>query len=201
MRHFVTPSRVQRTVVRLTVFLCAASPVAAAEWQTPDPPSVDADGLAGSLPARSPADRLFPGFGIMPTFGFSQGDRAADASRYAVRLGDKVLLGIESGSVSGGSIFGRSPRSVDYGSSSLKLGYAMSSGFTPYLSSTVQSVRPSLGSGVFVSPFEAGIAAQNPAFAATTAANVGAGFNYALGEALQIGVGVTVGSGSALIGR
>lgn len=170
----------------------------AAEWQTLN--LRDGAGASFALPA-APASKLFapPAFDFAP-IGSPVFSTSRTVSRYADKLesvDDKLLFGIETSAGQGRSLFSRSPfGSYDYNATTLKLGYDLG-GFTPYLSGNVQTVKPSYNAGsVFTSPFEAGLNAQNPAFSASTAATVGAGFNYDIGRSTTLSVGVTVGNGS-----
>lgn len=184
----------------LTSSILASSICDAAEWQTFTLGDAGASS-SFALPAAAPAAKLFapPAFDFAP-IGSSAFSTSRTVSRYADKLGsidDKLLFGIETSAGQAGSLFSRSPYgSYDYSATTLKLGYDLG-GFTPYLSGSVQSVKPAYNAGsVFTSPFEAGLNAQNPAFSASTAASVGAGFNYDIGRSTTLSVGVTVGNGA-----
>ncbi|MBY0611484.1 MAG: hypothetical protein K2P80_04810 [Beijerinckiaceae bacterium] len=173
----------------------------AAEWQTFTLRDAGANSSFALPAAGAPASKLFaaPVFEIAP-IGSSNFSTSRTVSRYADKLGsidDKLLFGIETSAGQAGSLFSRSPfGSYDYNATTLKLGYDLG-GFTPYLAGSVQSVKPAYNAGsVFTSPFEAGLNAQNPAFSASTAATVGAGFNYDVGRNTTFSLGVTVGNGS-----
>ena len=179
----------------------AASICGAAEWQTFTLRDTGANSSFALPSGTAPANKLFapPAFELAP-IGSSAFSTSRAVSRYADKLGtidDKLLFGIETSTGQASPLFSRQPfGGYDYSATTLKLGYDLGGGFTPFLSGNVQTVKPGYNSGgVFTSPFEAGLNAQNPAFSASTAATVGAGFNYDIGRSTTLSVGVTVGNG------
>lgn len=192
----------------------------AAEWQTynlsgaPQGFGFSTPGTASARDAVSA--KLFaapvaavPAFGASPFAGgslFSTGTSA----RYADKINDKWLLGIETSTgFAASSPFGSTFRGqgfgggFDYNATNVRLGYDLGA-VTPYISSSIASTKPNLGLGA--TPFETGFLAQNPSFSAKTTASVGAGINYQATQNLQFSAGVSIGNdprqlGSGFLGQ
>ena len=182
--------------------IAASAPARSAEWRTLQfedgkIPLSGYQALETSGSVR--ADRLFSAPRLdLQSFATGRISDTRSVSRYADkldRIDDKLLFGIETSSGRSTSLFASLPyRGFDYSSSEIKLGYDLG-GFTPYVSGSVTNVKPLWNAqSNFASPFEQGLAAQNPAFAASTSANIGAGFNYQAGANTSFSLGVTAGN-------
>ena len=176
----------------------------AAEWRTLDSSALrNSQGFGFQTPGTLPnaaENKLFaaPAFGNA-AFGaspFATGSlfSTGTSTRYADRINDKYLFGIETSSGFAAASPFRTQgfgSGFEYNSTSVRLGYDFGN-FTPYITSSVTQAKPDLG--FTGTQFENGILAQNPSFSARTTTSVGAGFNYSLGSNTSINLGVSVGN-------
>lgn len=205
-KHKTSPIRITLATFAL---VAAAVPERAAEWRTQSFSGVSPQGFGfttGTSGSESDkvAGKLFSatGFDTSP-FGSRSLFANGTSARYADRIDDKWLLGIETSRTSlspfGSPFASVGTSSLDLSTSTVKLGYDLGN-FTPYVTTSATTVNRSLGLGA--SQFDAGILAQNPGFNAQSTARVGAGFNYNVNPNIQIGVGFSVGNGpTGLLGQ